>query len=368
MHSGQPGSTGADTSDVFEIGGVAVAPGERGFTRLRVTSLLVGSDLGIPLHILHGAKPGPVFGLISTIHGMEHFGVRIVHDIVMGIDPRQLAGTILAIPVANPVAFARAKRNTPEEDIAFANLNRVFPGVRGDSGSGGPAEPISGRSLTEWIAAALVEHFMPRLDYLLDFHCHWDVGGLLMLLQELEDGTETNKRAHDMAMYYDVGMINENAAMGVNTATGYATSLGVACVPVEVGAGALPEVVQKKALAMCVDGAFNVLRRLEMLPGAPAAPHRQVSGHIRPHVRPTRAGYLVSNCEPEDLFREGHLGIPVKAGDILAEVFDPYTLEVVEQIVSPVDGIVYMTRGSGPVEAGAHGFSIVDSAQARWIE
>ncbi len=368
MDQDQPNFLGVDMPDTFEIGGVAVAPGERGFTRLSVTSLLVGSDLGIPLHILHGAKPGPVFGLISTIHGMEHFGVRIVRDIIMDIDPRQLAGTILCIPVANPVAFARGKRNTPEEDISFANLNRVFPGLRGKPGPGGAAQPLPGRSLTEWIAATLVEHFFPRMNFLLDFHCHWDVGGLLMLLQELEDGTETNRRAHDMALYYDVGMINENATMGVNTATGYATSLGVACVPVEVGAGALPEAVQLKSLDICVNGALNVLRRLEMIPGAPSAPRRQVSGHVRPHIRPTKAGYLISNCEPEDLFREGQLGIPVKKGDILAEVFDPYSLETVERIVSPVDGIVYMTRGSGPVEAGAHGFSIVDTAQARWIE
>jgi predicted deacylase len=68
------------------------------------------------------------------------------------------------------------------------------------------------------------------------------------------------------------------------------------------------------------------------------------------------------------MFDGDQLGIPVKKGDLLAEVYDPYTLETVERILSPVDGLVYMTRRSGPVEAGYHGFSIADTSQARWIE
>lgn len=365
---GRSRTSKVETTDVFEIGGIKVKRGERGFTRLRVTSLLVGAELGIPVHVIHGAKPGPVLGLISSIHGMEHFAIRIVREVVLKTDPQQLAGTVLAIPVANPAAFARAKRNTPEEDIAFANLNRIFPGVRTKPAFWQGELPASDRTLTEWMAATLCQSFFPRLQCLLDYHCHWNTGGLMMLLQNLDDGTEVNRISHDLARYYNAGMINENAGSPPSTASGYANSLNIATVVVEIGAGALPERVQEKSLKMGADGAFNIMRRLKMLPGEPVEPKRQFSAHVRPHVRPSKAGYLVSNCEPEDLFRDDQLGIPVKQGDVLAEVFDPYTLEVVERLVSPVDGIVYMARGSGPVEAGYHGFSIADSSQAKWIE
>ncbi len=189
-----------------------------------------------------------------------------------------------------------------------------------------------------------------------------------MMLQTRDDGTETTRRSHALTRYCNIGMINENDNPGTQTATGLAHAMGIATAVVEVGGGALPEPVARKAVQRAADGVLNVLRHLKMIPGEVIEPPPQFSAHVRPHVRPTKAGYLVTRCEPEDLFRDDQLGIPVKQGQILGEVFDPYTLQVVEQITSPVDGIVYMTRASGPVEAGYHGYSIADSSQARWIE
>jgi len=354
--------------DIFEIGSLRVKRGERGFTRLPVTTLLVGAELAIPVHIVHGAKEGPVLGMIGVIHGMEHFPIRILREVILGINPQELAGTVLAVPIANPVAFARAKRSTPEDDIDFADMNRIFPGKRARPAFGTGESPASDRSLTEIMAATLAEKYFPRLQYLIDFHCHWNDGGLYMMLQNKDDGTETSKRSHEITRYCNIGIVNENNPAGAKTATGLAHSMGIATAVMEVGGGALSEPVAKQAVKRAADGVFNVLRHLKMIPGEPIEPKRQFSAHVRPHVRPTKAGYLITRCEPEDLFRDDQLGIPVKKGQILGEVFDPYTLQVVEQIASPVDGIVYMTRASGPVEAGYHGFSIADTSQARWIE
>jgi predicted deacylase len=105
-------------TDTFEIGGVKVKRGERGFARLPVTSLLVGAELAIPVHVVHGAREGPVFGLLSGVHGPEPFVMRIPRQVVLGVDPSVLAGTIVFIPVANPVAL-RGKRNTPEKTLTL---------------------------------------------------------------------------------------------------------------------------------------------------------------------------------------------------------------------------------------------------------
>ncbi len=352
--------------DTFKIGNINVKRGERGFTRLPVAKILVGAELGIPVHVIHGAKEGPVLGMIGLIHGLEHFPVRIQREVVLGIDPNELSGTVLSIPVANPVAFSRAKRSTPEDDIDFGDLNRIFPGRRAKPAFGEGESPASDRSLTEIIASILAEQYIPRLNYMLDFHCHWHKGGLFMMLQDKDDGTETNRQSRDITRYFNLGIVNENEP-AKKTATGFAHSCGVATACVEVGGG-LTEPVARKAVKIGVDGVFNILRHLKMLPGEVIEPKRQFSAHVRPHVRPTKAGYLITHVEPEDLFQEGRLGFPVKKGDVLAEVFDPYTFEIVEQVTSPVDGIVYMTRASGPVEAGYHGYSIADTAQAKWIE
>ena len=148
------------TGDSFGIAGINVARGKRGFTRLPVTSALDGTELTIPLHVVHGAKDGPVLGLISGIHGDEDFVRRILREVVLELDADALAGTVLAIPVANPAAYARAKRSTPEEDIDFADMNRIFPGVRAKPAFGGGVSQPSDRSLTEWMAAAISEPFI----------------------------------------------------------------------------------------------------------------------------------------------------------------------------------------------------------------
>ena len=356
------------SSGTFNIGGIQVERGQRGYTRLPVTTLLEGSELVIPLHVVHGAQAGPVLGLISGIHGPEHFVIRILREIILSLDPEQLSGTVLAIPVANPVAFARSLRSTPEEDIDFADMNRIFPGVRARPSFGGGESPASDRSMTETMAATIAEQFFPRLDYMIDWHCHWNKGGLVMMLQPKDAVGEVGERSQAITRYFNLGVINENRSSGTNTATGYASSLGVATAVAEIGGGFLPDQAQKKAIKLGVDGVFNVLRYLQMLPGEPVEPKRQFSAHVRPHVRPTKAGYLITYCEPEDMFTGEELGIRVGKGDLLAEVYDPFTLEVVERIESPVDGLVYMARRSGPVEAGYHGYSIADSASANWID
>jgi predicted deacylase len=91
--------------------------------------------------------------LTSCIHGDEHFPIRILREVILGLNPEELAGTVLAIPVANPVAFARSERSTPEEDIDFANMNRIFPGTRAKTAfGGGESHGFSARLLSHSVS------------------------------------------------------------------------------------------------------------------------------------------------------------------------------------------------------------------------
>jgi len=70
------------------------------------------------------------------------------------LDPSQLKGTVVALPVASPLAYEALSRSTP---LDMTNLNRVFPG----SPNG---------LLTEQIAHAIATHFGPQLNFLVDMH------------------------------------------------------------------------------------------------------------------------------------------------------------------------------------------------------
>jgi hypothetical protein len=356
------------STDAFEIGGLKVKRGERGFTRLPVTSLLVGAELALPLHVLHGAKEGPVLGLISGIHSPEHFVIRIVREVVTHIDPQQLAGTIIALPVANPVAFARSKRSTPEEDIDFGDLNRIFPGTRSKAVFGGGESQFSDRSLTEWIAATISECFLPRLEYLIDFHCHFAGCALIESIVKVGGSEKQNKDSFEVNRLFNLGHMHESSDTPPITATGYASKLGVTTACMEIGGEGLSGAVQKKALKIGVDGIFNALRYLKMVPGGVTPPGKQLFGVWQPHVRPVNAGYLVTEYCPDDLFAHTPLGIPVRKGDLLGTVFDPYTYEELERLTSPADGILYMCRMSGPIDAGGHAYAVTGYEGARWVD
>ena len=108
------------------------------------TSFLLNVELGLPspaqLPVLavRGRHPGPTALLVSGVHGDEFEGIAALPQLVRGLDPEVVHGTVLALPVCNPYAFAAKSRCTPEA-LDGANLARVFPGDRG----GGPTHRLA---------------------------------------------------------------------------------------------------------------------------------------------------------------------------------------------------------------------------------
>src|SRR5690606_6056011 len=94
-----------DTDERLQIAGLRLSRGERHKTRLSVLELVDGSRLEIPVLVLRGSKPGPVFYLGSAFHGDEVNGVEIVAKFARSIDLRNLHGTIIVVPAQNPQAL-----------------------------------------------------------------------------------------------------------------------------------------------------------------------------------------------------------------------------------------------------------------------
>jgi predicted deacylase len=71
------------------------------FTWLPVTAMPDGSELRLPLHVVKGAKPGPTLGVSGAIHGDELLiPVSIIRRVLEQLDPAELSGTVMAVPVA----------------------------------------------------------------------------------------------------------------------------------------------------------------------------------------------------------------------------------------------------------------------------
>jgi predicted deacylase len=352
----------------FEFADVMVAPGERAFTRLPVTKLLNGSTLDLPVHIIHGAEPGPVLGITSSIHGAEYLPIRMVRGAVQHLAPAVLKGTVITIPICNPLSFARGTRVSPDEDdVDFANLNRVFPGRRKEALFGIGQPHSSDRTLTETIAAVITDRFLTRIDHVIDFHSHFQNAGLIKTIQQKGQSGRQAEITQGMCRALGLGLIHEHATTP-KSLTGQAADMGISVCVAEIGGGALSAAAEEQCVALGVRGILNVMKFLGMVPGQIEVPQRQLLFEIAPHVRPTTAGYLVSRFDPDQLFLGDEPGTPVQEGEVLGTLFDPHTFEDLETLHSPVEGILYITRRSGPLEAGSHAYAVADFQMSHWVD
>jgi len=125
----------------FEIGGERVAPGERRTVELPVSALSNHIPVNLPVHVVHGKRPGPTLFISAAIHGDEITGVEVVRRILQSPAMGRLRGTLLAVPIVNAFGFISQSRYLPDR----RDLNRVFPG----SPSGSLASQLANLFMTE---------------------------------------------------------------------------------------------------------------------------------------------------------------------------------------------------------------------------
>ena len=140
----------------LEIADTSVPAGRRRQLELPITRLVSGTPVSVPLIVVHGSTDGPVVGLTAAIHGDELNGVEIIRRVMATVDPKTLAGTIIAAPVVNVLGFNTGDRYLPDR----RDLNRSFPG----SARGTTASRIAHLVMTELVA---------RVDVLIDGGHMW---------------------------------------------------------------------------------------------------------------------------------------------------------------------------------------------------
>ena len=123
----------------------SMAPGASGWTAL---------PMNVDVFVCRGAASGPIAAILAGVHGDEYEGPSALAELAKRLRPNAMHGSVVAIPVANPMAFCTAQRTNPEDGL---NLARTFPGNR----QGSP---------TERLAATLFESAVADADFLIDLH------------------------------------------------------------------------------------------------------------------------------------------------------------------------------------------------------
>lgn len=112
--------------DGFTLADHYIPAGGRERFQIRVARLPTDTWISLPVEVVNGSIPGPRLWLTAAVHGDELNGVEIIRRVLGQIDPHELVGTLVAVPIVNVFGFLQQLRYLPDR----RDLNRSFPGSR----------------------------------------------------------------------------------------------------------------------------------------------------------------------------------------------------------------------------------------------
>ncbi len=293
-------------AEPFVLGGVPVAPGERRTIELPVGRRVTGPELVLPVEVVNGRRPGARLFVCAAIHGDEINGVEIIRR-VLRRPLRELAGTLIAVPIVNIYGFVGLSRYLPDR----RDLNRAFPGSQKGS-------------LAARLAHLFAEEIVARATHGIDLHTgaihRTNLPQIRASLDQPE--TEALARAFGAPVIVDANLRDGSLRQAV-------MERGVPMLLYEAGEALR---FDEPSIRTGVRGVLAVMRTLGMLP-APRKPRAR----FEPFV--ARSSFWVRAPTSGILRDRIRIGLAVSRGQTLGIVGDPLGREEVA-VEAPRDGVV----------------------------
>jgi len=288
------------------IAGTEIKPGSRQIVDFPLPPLSTHSDLHMPIHVIHGKKPGPCLLVCAALHGDEINGIEIIRRLIGLKRLNALRGTLIAVPIVNIYGFIHMSRYLPDR----RDLNRSFPGS--EKGS-----------LAARLAYLFMQEIVSKSTHGIDLHTaaiHRD--NFPQIRANLED-EETLR----LATAYRAPLIID-AALRPGTIREAAVAKGIPWLVYEAGEALRFDEVSIRA---GVRGIVSVMRELGML-SAQKSKTTMVPRIVKSNfwIRAPQSGILRLTAK---------LGACVSQGDLLGYVADPYGGNEA-QIIAPNTGII----------------------------
>ena len=327
-----------DAKPPVEVGSARAVAGQKVRGVLRVSEAADGTPIVLPLTIAAGRRPGPVAWVQAATHGDEYGGARALQEVVRGLDPGTMSGTLIAVMIANPPAFQGLSRVNPNWD---------------DLMDSGDAFPGKERFATERIATAIHDAVKTNADYFVDMHTGGDrFRQHPFVLYSIAGGPGT-ERFDDLARGFGVPTLWRDAVKIFPTSASTVFSgEGIPGFLLEVGGG---QPLDPADVRLQADAIRSFLRAVGILPG-PATrlkSYTVVSGYRI--VTNARGGFFDASVKPGDRVKEGSvLGtITDVHGDVAETMRAPAGSDIVLGVstypATPTGGWIF-ELGSGLTE------------------
>lgn len=292
--------------------------GKKQFAALKVGKLPDGTDILVPIIIINGVSKGPKLIVSAGIHGDEVNGIEVCFQLSQTIEPKDIRGTLILLPICNPLAFNAKHRSTPIDEL---DLNRCFPGNKKGS-------------ITNKIAYALFESVFKRGDYIVDLHSGPSHFRLVPHVRTFS----TDLDCTDIARAFGLGFIIMRKGEERSIAK-TALNHKIKSIVVEIGEG---NRLEKEYVDVGILGVKRVMNHLRMIDGQQRLPRPTTILNERIYVRTPVGGVLVP------MKKEGE---NVAKGEKIAEIHNPYSDEI-RVIKSPASGYIIGIRRNPQVFSG----------------
>jgi predicted deacylase len=285
--------------------GATIAPGSTRRLSWSSADLFEGLSTTTPVLVVNGVRPGPTLCLTAAVHGDELNGIEMVRRVIHELDPQDLSGAVIGVPVVNLHGFRRGSRYLPDR----RDLNRYFPG----NPQGSSASRIAHAFFTEVVI---------HCNALVDLHTgSFHRTNMPQLRADLAD-----PKVVDLTDGFgNLVVVHSRAAVG--TLRRAAMDIGIPAVTMEAGE---PMRLQPDEVAHGVQGIMGLLNSLNMVQQRRLFAQPPPVFYGSRWVRADHGGMLLASVQPGD---------SVRRGQELGTVTDPVTNRTV-RIVAPSDGRV----------------------------
>lgn len=297
----------------MKLNDILIEKGQRWQGDLKVTD-----EYSMPMYGIRGEEEGKTLVITAGVHGCEYVGVQTARKLWKSLDPKQMKGQVIILPLVNQYGFYEgAKQIVPEDG---ENLNRVFPGK------------LDG-TLTQKIAYVIEKEIYPHADFLIDLHggdCNEAMEPLVFF--PIAAQSFVNDISREAASYLPVTYrVCSTAKNGLYS---YATQKGIPALLLEIGGEGK---WHKEEVAHCEKCIYDLMKYLNILKDKVfKKEQKEITQAIYEEAEVN--GFWYPMIKP---------GQSVSRGDVLGEICD---LEgnTLKQYIAQLEGeILYHTTALG---------------------
>lgn len=307
----------------MKIGAIEAKQGEKTYGFFKTGETHGRFPVHIPLHLVVGAQAGPMLVVQAGASGLEIEPALILPHVVNELDPAQMKGALVVVPLMNTSGFEFEQVNAVWDD---KHLNRL--------GRGRADGTISEQMIHQYYQAVV-----SQADALLDIR------------------TGAQWSYHHFAAVYAAGDIDKSKAMAAalgltqvllghtddSSIAQAAAQDGKTSVAAYIGGGPGLRDYRDQDLARVRKAVLNAMRHLDMLDSALESDVDKVTV-IEQHT------VIMPDGERGFTFIDkSKRGEQVKAGEQLGYVRHPFSGEILSKITAPRSGMMVHAGASWPV-------------------